>query len=69
MLGVIVAKEQTSNIIGVDNGIPWKLPNDLKLFKALTTGSTVVMGRNTWDSLPVHPLPGRRNIVLTSSSI
>ena len=54
-------------MIGVDGRLPWHLPEDLALFKRLTTGSTVVMGRATWESLPaaVRPLPGRRNIVLS----
>jgi dihydrofolate reductase len=48
--------------------MPWHLPEDLKLFRERTTGSTVVMGRRTWESLPerFRPLPGRTNVVLTS---
>jgi dihydrofolate reductase len=55
-------------IIGADGGLPWHLPEDLTLFRARTTGSTVVMGRRTWESLPdrFRPLPGRTNVVLTS---
>jgi dihydrofolate reductase len=55
-------------VIGASGGLPWHLPEDLKLFRALTTGSTVVMGRRTWQSLPerFRPLPGRTNVVLTS---
>lgn len=47
--------------------MPWHLPEDLAHFKRLTSGSPVVMGRKTWDSLPARfrPLPGRRNIVIT----
>ena len=54
-------------MIGVDGRLPWHLPEDLALFKRLTTGATVVMGRATWESLPaaVRPLPGRRNVVLS----
>jgi dihydrofolate reductase len=57
-------------VIGRDNRIPWQLPEDMAHFKALTTGSTVIMGRKTWDSLPpkFRPLPGRRNVVLSRSS-
>ncbi len=53
--------------LGVDGRLPWRLPEDLALFRERTTGSTVVMGRRTWDSLPerFRPLPGRRNVVLT----
>lgn len=55
--------------IGKDNDLPWeRLEGDLKRFKELTTGQTVVMGRNTWDSLPVKPLPNRTNYVFTSNS-
>jgi dihydrofolate reductase len=55
-------------VIGSSGGLPWHLPEDLKLFRALTIGSTVVMGRRTWESLPerFRPLPGRTNVVLTS---
>jgi dihydrofolate reductase len=56
-------------VLGADGTLPWHLPEDLRLFKALTLGSTVVMGRHTWESLPtrVRPLPGRRNVVLSST--
>jgi dihydrofolate reductase len=56
-------------VIGADGALPWRLPEDLRLFRALTLGSTVVMGRRTWESLPpaVRPLPGRRNLVLSST--
>ena len=55
-------------VIGAGGGLPWHLPEDMKLFRAMTTGSTVVMGRRTWESLPerFRPLPGRTNVVLTS---
>lgn len=55
-------------VIGADGGLPWHLPEDLALFRRLTLGSTVVMGRRTWESLPdrFRPLPGRTNVVLTS---
>jgi dihydrofolate reductase len=65
-LGLIWA-QSTSGVIGRDNGIPWRLPEDQARFKELTMGHTVVMGRLTWESLPakVRPLPGRRNVVVT----
>ena len=47
-----------NGIIGVDNTIPWHIPEDFAHFKTTTFGSTVVMGRKTWDSLPRKPLPG-----------
>ena len=55
-------------VIGADGALPWHLPEDMKLFRARTTGSAVVMGRRTWESLPerFRPLPGRTNVVLTS---
>jgi dihydrofolate reductase len=55
-------------VIGAGGRLPWHLPEDLRLFQRLTTGSTVVMGRRTWESLPgrSRPLPGRRNVVLTA---
>src|SRR4051794_5239566 len=55
-------------VIGAAGGLPWHLPEDLALFRRLTMGSPVVMGRRTWESLPerFRPLPGRTNVVLTS---
>ncbi len=54
-------------VIGLNGTIPWHVSEDMAHFKALTQGSAVIMGRKTWESLPVkfRPLPGRRNIVLT----
>lgn len=56
-----------NGVIGRDNTIPWRLPEDMARLKRLTTGWPVIMGRKTWDSLPVkfRPLPGRANIVIT----
>ena len=53
-----------NNVIGRDGGLPWRLPEDLKRFKAMTMGKPMVMGRKTFESFP-KPLPGRRHIVLT----
>ena len=53
-----------NGVIGRDNALPWRLPADLKRFKALTIGKPMVMGRKTFESFPA-PLPGRRHIVLT----
>jgi dihydrofolate reductase len=63
----LVWAQAAGGVIGSGGALPWHLPEDLKLFKALTTGSTVVMGRRTWESLPprFRPLPGRRNVVLS----
>lgn len=65
-VGLIWA-QSTTGVIGRDNGIPWRLPEDQARFRELTLGSTVVMGRLTWESLParVRPLPGRSNVVVT----
>lgn len=52
--------------IGKNNSMPWYNKSDFKWFKSVTQGNAVVMGRNTWDSLPVKPLPNRDNYVLTS---
>ena len=54
-----------NGVIGRDGGLPWRLKSDLALFKRLTMGKPVIMGRATWDSLPLKPLPGRTNIVLS----
>jgi len=64
-IAIIVAADE-NNGIGLNNQLPWKLSNDLRKFKQLTTGHVVVMGRKTWESLPKKPLPERDNIVLTS---
>lgn len=63
----LIWAQSTSGVIGRNNGIPWRLPEDQARFKELTLGQTVVMGRLTWESLPpkVRPLPGRRNIVVS----
>jgi len=56
--------------IGYQNKLPWdKLSGDLQRFKQLTDGQTIIMGRNTWDSLPFRPLPNRQNIVVTSNPL
>lgn len=67
-LTIIVAADQ-KNGIGIKNDLPWRLSDDLKRFKAITTAHTIIMGRNTWFSLPRRPLPNRRNIVLTNEAI
>jgi dihydrofolate reductase len=54
-----------NGVIGAGNAIPWRIPEDLKYFKAITMGKPIVMGRKTWDSFPRKPLPGRTNIVIT----
>jgi dihydrofolate reductase len=65
----MVWAQADGGVIGADGGLPWHLPEDLRLFRALTLGCTVVMGRRTWESLPprFRPLPGRRNVVLSAT--
>jgi dihydrofolate reductase len=63
----MVWAQAAGGVLGRDGRMPWHVPEDMRRFRELTTGSTVVMGRRTWDSLPeeYRPLPGRRNVVLT----
>lgn len=63
----IIAAVARNNAIGKDNKLIYWLPNDLKRFKSLTTGHTVIMGRNTFLSLPKGALPNRRNVVLSTT--
>ncbi len=63
----LVAAVADNGVIGVDGGLPWRLPADLQHFKALTLGKPILMGRRTWDSLG-RPLPGRRNLVVSRRS-
>ena len=67
-VGLIWA-QSLNGIIGRNNEIPSEFPSDLAYFKEVTMGSTVVMGRNTWESLPRRPLPGRVNVVLSSHEL
>jgi len=54
-----------NGVIGKDGTLPWRLKSDLAIFKQVTLGKPVIMGRKTWESLPRKPLPGRTNIVLS----
>ena len=67
MKTIIIAAVARNRAIGKDNKLIYWLPNDLKRFRQLTTGHTIVMGRKTFDSLPKGALPNRRNCVLTRS--
>jgi dihydrofolate reductase len=51
--------------IGIEGGLPWRLPGDLAFFKRMTMGKPILMGRKTWESLPRKPLPGRPNLIVT----
>jgi dihydrofolate reductase len=66
----LIYARATNGVIGLNNTMPWHLPEDLAHFKKLTSGNPVVMGRKTWDSLPerFRPLPGRTNIVVTRNA-
>lgn len=64
MLTLIVARAR-NGAIGKGNDIPWHAPEDLKMFQRETTGGAIIMGRNTWDSLPFKPLKNRLNVVVS----
>jgi dihydrofolate reductase len=64
MISIIAAVSDDGGI-GKNNELLWHIPEDLKRFKKLTIGKSVIMGKKTWESLPRKPLPGRKNIVLT----
>ena len=55
---VLIVARARNGVIGKDGALPWHLPDDLKRFKRMTVGKPVIMGRKTWDSLPLKPLPG-----------
>jgi dihydrofolate reductase len=63
----LIAAVARNGVIGHDNRLLWRLPEDLRYLRRVTLGHAVIMGRRTWDSLPerFRPLPGRRNIVVT----
>lgn len=60
----LIYARSNNGVIGRDNQLPWRLPEDLAHFKRVTMGSPIIMGRKTWDSIG-RPLPGRANIVIT----
>ncbi|WP_332640426.1 dihydrofolate reductase [Brevundimonas sp.] len=62
---VLVVARARNGVIGRDGDLPWRLRSDLQRFKAITVGKPCVMGRRTWESLPLKPLPGRLNIILS----
>ncbi len=63
-IALVVARGR-NGVIGRDGDLPWRLRSDLQRFKAITMCKPCIMGRKTWESLPLKPLPGRLNIVLT----
>ena len=68
-IAYVVAMDE-NRVIGRDNDLPWRLPDDMRWFREKTMGKPCIMGRKTYDSLPerFRPLPGRRNIVVTRNS-
>lgn len=64
----LIAAIAENNCIGNNNALPWHIPEDLKRFKEITSGKTVLMGRKTWESIPekFRPLPNRKNIVIST---
>jgi dihydrofolate reductase len=67
MISIIVAVAQ-NNAIGKDNQLLWRISDDLKRFKQLTTSHTIIMGRKTFQSLPNGALPNRRNVVISRNA-
>ena len=67
MTSIIVAIAE-NGAIGANNDLLWRLPNDMRRFKELTTGHTVIMGRKTFESLPKGALPNRTNVVITKNT-
>ena len=61
----LVVARGSNGVIGRDGNLPWRIRSDLQRFKAVTIGKPCIMGRKTWESLPLRPLPGRLNLVLT----
>lgn len=65
MSKILIAAVSENDVIGSNGKIPWNIPEDLQRFKSLTLGGVVIMGRKTFESLPIKPLPKRTNIVLS----
>ena len=61
----LIAASSVNGVIGIDNKLPWRLPEDLKRFKSLTTGKNILMGKKTFQSIGNKALPNRTNIVLS----
>lgn len=63
----LIAAVSNNNVIGKNNDIPWKISDDLKRFKTITSGHHIIMGRKTFESLDSKPLPNRINIIVTNN--
>jgi dihydrofolate reductase len=70
MKRIIIAAKAKNNVIGKDNDLVWRLPDDMKFFQAQTAGHAVLMGRKNYESIPekFRPLPHRKNIIITRNS-
>lgn len=66
---VVIAAVSKNGVIGKDDDLIFKDKQDLSNFKKVTTGNVVIMGRKTWDSLPIQPLPNRVNVILSQSRV
>lgn len=64
----MIAAMTDERVIGIDNSLPWKLPNDMRWFRQHTLGKPIIMGRKTFESFGARPLPDRTNIVITRDS-
>jgi dihydrofolate reductase len=64
---IIIAAMSENRVIGKNNTLPWSIKEDMAHFKKLTNGYPCVMGRKTWESLPVKPLPGRLNVIVSNT--
>jgi len=64
---IIIAAMAENGVIGKDNKMPWSIKGNLAHFKEMTIGHPCIMGRKTWESLPVKPLPGRLNIIISET--
>ena len=67
MILTLIAAHDPNLVIGLNGGLPWRYPEDLKHFKAKTLGNTIVMGRGVFEELNEIPLPGRKNVVLSTT--
>lgn len=67
MIITLVAAHDPNLVIGKEGGLPWRYPEDLKHFKKTTIGGTIIMGRGVFEELHEIPLPGRKNIVLSTT--
>ncbi|MDR2731050.1 MAG: dihydrofolate reductase [Treponema sp.] len=64
---IIIVAMAENNVIGNNNKLPWSIKEDIKHFRELTNGCPCIMGRKTWESLPKKPLPGRLNIIISTT--